>query len=431
MIFLFWLFIAFNSTITLRTKLIFHIIKKEHSVERKLLKLTDLDLVLFYIYYFLTLASLILSTISEKYIKNSSNESSEESSNLLSRLTFFWINPLIEAGYKRDLVREDLWKISDKELSQSTSNKLELFWNLKANNYIKRMRELNTNNRKEYQPSLTMTIIEIYFGKFIGILAIKLTHDLLNFVRPILLDKLILFIIDKEQKLIVGLFYIFILFLSSIMQTLILQHYHHGTFIMGNRIKIGLMNLIYKKSLRLSNTSRQKTNIGEMTNLITSNTKTFEHCANLLTDLISVPFQIAICAYLLYNYIGISALIGLSTMALFIPSNICFVYLGRKIRFKKHKLQDSRIKMMIEILNGIRVIKFYGWEVSVKNIIENLRMKEITNLIKSSLLNAFTSFTWNSAPIIVACSSFATYLFINRQVYFLNFTKKILFYNLF
>jgi hypothetical protein len=159
--------------------------------------------------------------------------------------------------------------------------------------------------------------------------------------------------------------------------------------------------------------------------------KTFEHCANLLTDLISVPFQIAICAYLLYNYIGISALIGLSTMALFIPSNICFVYLGRKIRFKKHKLQDSRIKMMIEILNGIRVIKFYGWEVSVKNIIENLRMKEITNLIKSSLLSAFTSFTWNSAPIIVACSSFATYLFINRQVYFLNFTKKIFFYNLF
>ena len=114
-------------------------------------------------------------------------------------------------------------------------------------------------------------------------------------------SKLITFISDKEQKLSVGLFYIFILCLSSIIQTLISQHYYQAIFIMGNRIKIGLMNVIYKKSLRLSNTGRRGTTVGEMTNLITSNTKTFEHCANLLTDLISVPFQIAICAYLLYN----------------------------------------------------------------------------------------------------------------------------------
>ena len=88
-------------------------------------------------------------------------------------------------------------------------------------------------------------------------------------------SKLITFISDKEQKLSVGLFYIFILCLSSIIQTLISQHCHHGTFIMGNRMKIGLMNIIYKKSLRLSNTGRRGTTIGQMTNLITTNTNTF------------------------------------------------------------------------------------------------------------------------------------------------------------
>jgi hypothetical protein len=209
LIFLFWLFISFNSTITLRTKIIQQ----------------DNDSILFYIFYFLIIVMLILSTLSEKYNNFSENDlknqSPEESSNLLSRLTFFWINPLIKTGYKRDLVREDLWKISDKEGSKSTCNKLENVWNLKANNYIKQMRQLDTNNNNESssfiytkdeqeklklnnnnnnnntkqetlvklsQPSLTFALIKIYFGKFTGIVAIKLTHDILNFVRPILLE---------------------------------------------------------------------------------------------------------------------------------------------------------------------------------------------------------------------------------------------------
>ncbi len=204
LIFLFWLFLSFNSTITLRTK----IIQQENNV-------------LFYIYYCLIIIMVILSTLSEKYVSNENdlkNQSPEESSNLLSRLTFFWINPLIKTGYKRDLVREDLWKISDKEGSKSTSTKLENVWSLKANNYIKQMRQLDTttnnndesfiytkdeqeklklnnaNNDKQEtllkisQPSLTLAMIKIYFGKFTGIVAIKLTHDILNFVRPILLE---------------------------------------------------------------------------------------------------------------------------------------------------------------------------------------------------------------------------------------------------
>ena len=64
------------------------------------------------------------------------------------------------------------------------------------------------------------------------------------------------------------------------------------------------------------------------------------------------------------------------------------------------------------------MIKFYGWVESFRNLIEKLRSKEISNLIRSTLLNAFTSFTWNSAPIVVACVSFATYLLKNETLEF-------------
>lgn len=44
---------------------------------------------------------------------------------------------LIQKGYKRDLTREDLWKVGDKECSEITCNKLESVWNQKANEYFK------------------------------------------------------------------------------------------------------------------------------------------------------------------------------------------------------------------------------------------------------------------------------------------------------
>lgn len=47
-------------------------------------------------------------------------------------LTFWWINRLINTGYKRNLTREDLWDIDDREKSETVTRKLETYWNPKA-----------------------------------------------------------------------------------------------------------------------------------------------------------------------------------------------------------------------------------------------------------------------------------------------------------
>ena len=59
-------------------------------------------------------------------------------------------------------------------------------------------------------------------------------------------SKLITFVKDKEE-LTVGLFYIFILCLTSMVETLIMQHYSHQVVLLGNELKISSMNIIYRK----------------------------------------------------------------------------------------------------------------------------------------------------------------------------------------
>ena len=43
------------------------------------------------------------------------------------------------------------------------------------------------------------------------------------------------------------------------------------------------------------------------------------------------------------------------------------------IRFKSARLTDKRVRIMNEIISGIRVIKMYAWENAFKKVISRLR----------------------------------------------------------
>lgn len=56
-----------------------------------------------------------------------------------------------------------------------------------------------------------------------------------------------------------------------------------------------------------------------------------------------------------------------------------------------------------------------GWEVSFQNIIKKIRAKEITNLIRASLLSTVSGFTWSCAPLVVAVVSFGTFILMDEK----------------
>jgi ATP-binding cassette subfamily C (CFTR/MRP) protein 1 len=118
---------------------------------------------------------------------------------------------------------------------------------------------------------------------------------------------------------------------------------------------------------------------------------------------------------MLWQYIGWATLAGIGAMMLFMPINGLFARWSKRIRKEKYKVEDSRIKMMNEILTGIRVIKLYGWETSFKKLVEKLRDKELKYLIQTSLLSSITSFIFSIAPFVVAGVSFATFILMDEK----------------
>ena len=87
--------------------------------------------------------------------------------------------------------------------------------------------------------------------------------------------------------------------------------------------------------------------------------------------------------------------------------------LSRKYQLAQMKSKDQRVKLMNEILGGVKVLKLYGWEPSFMKQVLDIRDTEISVLKKAAYLNAFFAFFWTSVPFMVALAAFACYVLVD------------------
>jgi len=73
------------------------------------------------------------------------------------------------------------------------------------------------------------------------------------------------------------------------------------------------------------------------------------------------------------------------------------------------RLKDERTKMISEVLNGIKVIKLYAWELPMMEAIERIRNGELRCIRNAGLINCCIDVFNSACPFLVAVISFATF----------------------
>ncbi|XP_035825063.1 multidrug resistance-associated protein 1 [Aplysia californica] len=115
---------------------------------------------------------------------------------------------------------------------------------------------------------------------------------------------------------------------------------------------------------------------------------------------------------------------------MFVVNTVCFI----KFKTYTHQLmqvKDERLKVLSEVLNGIKVIKLYGWEPMFAEKVAEIRNRELKILLKLSFIDIVETFSWtvsifwmlyfilmtfvlvDSSHHLDANSSFVTLNFIN------------------
>ncbi|XP_076819730.1 multidrug resistance-associated protein 1-like isoform X2 [Clavelina lepadiformis] len=358
--------------------------------------------------------------------KKKFNPCPEPSSSFLSRIMFEWFSRMVWNGYKRPLVQDDLWDLNREDKAGRVSRHFLHIWNQEKNKYkkpnIETISEDNTlsNNdeeilieqpatEKKKEPSLLKALVKTFGPFYLVGTFLKILSDILTFVSPQLLNAMIVFI-SSAALVWQGYLLAVLMFVVAIFQSIILQQYFHVCIIIGMRLRSAVISAVYRKALLLSSAARKDSTAGEIVNLMSVDAQRLMDLMPYLNTVWSAPFQIILALYFLWQIMGPSTLAGLGVMVLLIPLNGLIASKLFKLESEQMELKDERIKVMNEILNGIKVLKMYAWELSFRDKVSAIRSQELKKMLQAAYLNVAVSFTWMCTPFLVSLTTFAVYV---------------------
>ncbi|KAL7855415.1 hypothetical protein AOLI_G00190190 [Acnodon oligacanthus] len=412
---------------------------------------------LFYIAYGLKLIALVLSAMADvpPDLQDMAKKNPEVGAPFLSRITFNWFNRMIFKGYKRPLVLEDMWDLNEMDSTGHISQRFEeimsqelrkarirlqkkqnreeksrpkpcsdqsgLVKGISQDMLIMREQSEKRSQRKKKEDGetnyphswLVPSIAKTFKWVLIESAFFKLLQDLLAFVSPQLLKLLIGFTQDKSMHAWQGYLYASLLLVVAIIQSVFLQQFTLRCFKLGMRVRAAISAAVYKKALTLSNDARKESTIGQMVTLISADAQRFNEVTNFIHLLWSCPVQIALALSFLWIELGPSVLAGLLVMVLMVPINGLLAIKSKSFQAKSMTYKDKRMKILYEILSGIKILKLYAWEPSFEAQIQGFREQELQVMRKSAYLSSVPIFIFFCAPTFVSLATFAVFVSVS------------------
>ncbi|XP_026778611.1 ATP-binding cassette sub-family C member 9 isoform X5 [Pangasianodon hypophthalmus] len=349
--------------------------------------------------------------------------------NLLSKATYWWMNPLIMGAHKRPI---ELKKIGKLPIAmRALTNYL----------HLRDAYEEQKENAEELDktPSIWRSMYRAFGRPILLSSTFRYIADLLGFAGPLCISGIVEnlnqenkteeFNMTKTEELPFGVYFMsstelfkkayvlaVLLFLALVLQRTFLQASYYVTIETGINLRGALLAMIYNKILRLStsNMSMGEMTLGQINNLVAIETNQLMWFLFLCPNLWAMPVQITMGVILLYYLLGSSAIIGALVIVLLAP--IQYLIATKLADTQKSTLDYStdRLKKTTEILKGIKLLKLYAWENIFCDRVLETRNKELTSLRTFAFYTSMSIFMNAAIPIAAVLVTFVTHAYISE-----------------
>ena len=185
------------------------------------------------------------------------------------------------------------------------------------------------------------------------------------------------------------------------------QHWMFTSTKAGIRIRAGMTRLVYNKLTRISVHSLNDLSLGKIVNVIANDVNIFERRGLFLsTVFLGIPTLLG-GVVILWSFYSWAALFGILYMILSIPIQQVLIKASTRPQTEKNAITDERVKLTNELIEGIKLLKMYAWELIFARSIKNLRNKEIVLLKRGAV---FEGIARGVALSVTAMSSFLTFV---------------------
>ncbi|XP_078519306.1 multidrug resistance-associated protein 1-like isoform X2 [Lissotriton helveticus] len=396
------------------------------------------------VYFALVVVQLLLSVFNDHLpffasIKKESNPCPEAHSSFLSQITFNWFTGIMIKGYRQPLEEEDIWALRTSDTAEQTVSKFYKQLQGALNEQKQSESRIITKSRKQEKDTQTvdeagevevliksprLLINWIVLLKIIGraygvyyLLAslMLLLFTVFMFINPIIMRLLLDILKDPTARNWHGYLCAALLFICPCAQSLFLHQHDYVCCVTGMRIKSALIGSVYKKVLVVSNAGRKNTSAGEIVNLISSDVQKLVDLSSSLNYVWAAPLTIAVAMYFLGKTLGVAVLVGIAVFILNVPFITGFGVRMRKLQEQQMKHKDARIKIMNEILQGVKVLKLYAWENAFLKKVQAVRQQELKFIKQAAIILAAACAVFMATPFLVSLAMFGVYLAIDEM----------------
>ncbi|KAI3404492.2 hypothetical protein KGF56_002684 [Candida oxycetoniae] len=335
--------------------------------------------------------------------------------NVISRIFFWWLSPVMKTGYKRTLQPEDLFYLTDDIKVQTMADSFYLYMThdidrAKQKFLIKKCKERG-ETLETSSVDREVDLKDFQLSKFITVWALAKTFkwqyswacfclalsNVGQTTMPLLTKKLIQYVelkaLGDETGIGKGLGYSFgtaaIVFIVGVL----INHFFYRSMLTGAQAKAVLTKALLDKSFKLSSEAKHKYPPGKITSMLGTDLSRIDFALGFQPFLIVFPIPIGIAIAILIVNIGVSSLVGVAILFVFMIGIAFSTGALLAYRKKANFFTDTRVNYIKEALNNLKVIKFYSWEPPYHENISNVRKKEMRIIYRMQILrNIVTSF---------------------------------------
>ena len=323
-----------------------------------------------------------------------------ERASLWSRITFAWVNPVINTVRHRSYSMEDHDELSKRFDVSRTIGDFE--------KDFEKYRSLGRLFLTHIDGKCRLTFINIVFT-FCEVANVYLLYDLTEYLKEI---KDGLQILDKQRLAT----YFGLMILSNILMNLMETIYDFLLYREFMKIKNNYTLLVIKQILKINMHSNSETSRGNLVNLIQIDCAAVEDVGYELVMSTYILFQFMICFAIGFTFFGadFGVYIGVSLIFMLIAiglENIC-------MRIDKcfMNIRDDRLSFVSNVLSNIRFVKFNVLENYFAKIASNYRRKEVRLLWWYNLVYACAVFIDWIASAVAKIAFFVFYFWRHSKM---------------
>ncbi|KAJ2784563.1 Transporter of the ATP-binding cassette (ABC) [Coemansia javaensis] len=354
----------------------------------------------------------------------------ELTASIAQLLLFSWMDPMIWLGYRRPLEPNDVYDLMPEDRSEHVCAR----WQSECRAYARR--------RGRDTRSLARRLFWFFRWQLAVQCAWTLAQAVFVFSSPLFLRRILAYMEDptlytREQ----AFWCVFGLLAGASLASLCQSQALWVGRKIGIQIKSIIVGDVYAKSLRRRDAASTighapaaaaasddssdypkpapassagddgdaMSSFGKITNLMAVDANKISEVSAYLHLLYLLPVEIAIAVVMLYQLLGAASIGGLATILVLVPVQWWIISVWNAYQDQLMKASDRRMSAMNEILQGVRIIKFFAWEPQFERQVAEVRGNELGVLRRRYLVMTYSILLFFMAPVFVTLTTFAVY----------------------